>query len=371
MRTAWCWGKSAPADRRSRRRPRRAATRHGDGREAASPAGRYRPCRALQCGPGRRAEEDSGADGGDARSRRPRRRRDPRLRAVGLHRRCRQLHADARAVERADDVPDRAGRPDVRRLRQQRGDPGLHDHGQALRHGRRPCRRDREGLAEARRPPALDRAGEARARRVPRVAARPAVVRRERPDRTRRHPARRARRRLRRRLLPRRPRGVQQRQPLAVHAVRRRAPGGLLQREHGRLQPDGDPRVRRPCRPPAVELGPVRDRGEVRGASVPRDQGRRDRPDPGWVGAVRVLRRRRPLRRRHRPDLARVQRREHAGRPRDDPHPVPGPQADPVPGAARGEVPARVVRGGQGRDDHRHPRAGARSCARCRTSAST
>ena len=43
-------------------------------------------------------------------------------------------------------------------------------------------------------------------------------------------------------------------------------------------------------------------------------------PTLARVGAVRLLRRRRPLRRRHRPDLARVQRREHAGRPRDDPH---------------------------------------------------
>ena len=130
----------------------------------------------------------------------------------------------------------------------------------------------------------VDRAGQAGARRVPRVAARPALVRRERPDRTRRHPARRARRRLRRRLLPRRARGVQQRQPPAVHAVRRRAPGGLLQREHGRLQPDGDPRARRPGRPPAVELGPVRDGGEVRGASrsaAPRAS-RSTRPWPGW-----------------------------------------------------------------------------------------
>ena len=36
-------------------------------------------------------------------------------------------------------------------------------------------------------------------------------------------------------------------------------------------------------------------------------QGRRDRPDAGRAGAVRLLRRRGPLRRRHRPDLARVQ----------------------------------------------------------------
>ena len=186
-----------------------------------------------------------------------------------------------------------------------------------------------------------------------------------------RHPARRARRRLRRRLLARRPRGVQQRQPPAVHAVRRLAPGGLLQREHGRLQPDGDPRARRPERPPALELGPVRDGGEVRGASLPRHQGRRDRPDPAGARAVRLLRRRRPLRRRHRPDVAGLQRRGHAGRPRDRPHAVPRPQADPDPGAARREVPARVVRGGQGRDDHRQPGAGAGAARRCRASAST
>ena len=215
----------------------------------------------------------------------------------------------------------------------------LHGHGQQLRHGRRPRRRDREGLAEARRPAALDRAGRAGARRVPRVAARPALVRRERPDRTRRHPARRARRRLRRRLLPRRARGVQQRQPPAVHAVRRLAAGGLLQQEHGRLRPDGDPRARRarPTTGGGASTSSRRRRSSrrVRAAST---KGVAIDADPGRAGAVHLLRRWRRLRRRHRPDLARVQRREHAGRPRDDPRAAPRPQAHPVRGAARREV---------------------------------
>ena len=47
--------------------------------------------------------------------------------------------------------------------------------------------------------------------------------------------------------------------------------------------------------------------------------GRHDRPDPGRVRPVRVVRRWRRRRRRHRPDDAHVQRRELAGRPRDDP----------------------------------------------------
>ena len=53
-----------------------------------------------------------------------------------------------------------------------------------------------------------------------------------------------------------------------------------------------------PERPPALELGPVRRRGEVRRPSVPRHQGRLDRPDAARARTLRLLRRRRPVRRR-------------------------------------------------------------------------
>ena len=52
---------------------------------------------------------------------------------------------------------------------------------------------------------------------------------------------------------------------------------------------------------------------------------------------------------------------EHPGGARDDPPAAARPQGHAERGAARRQDAARVVRAGQGRDDHRHPRAGARA----------
>ena len=220
-----------------------------------------------------------------------------------------------------------------------------------LRHGQRRRRGDGEGLADGhdglRRSIERGRAG---ARRLPRVAARPAVVRRERPDRARRHAARRARRRLRRRLLPRRPRGVQQRQPAAVHAVRHLAAGDLLQREHWSTS-TGWRSAGSTSRPttgggPSTSSWPRRSSRPVRAAST---KGVSIDPTLRGLAPFVVLRRRRDLRRRHRPDLARVLSDESTQDALETTSTLlRDPKLTLTAGAAREQPPARVVRARQG-----------------------
>ena len=126
--TATCWGKSAPADRRSRRRREErydtadtAGTRPGHGATAGTrpgpggprtrgcrpPHGRYRPCWALQCGRPGRAEEDDGEDGGGARARSLPARLDHRLGPGRLHRRGQQLEPARQTRPARPRPPDR------------------------------------------------------------------------------------------------------------------------------------------------------------------------------------------------------------------------------------------------------------------------
>ena len=156
--------------------------------------------------------------------------------------------------------------------------------------------------------------------------------------------------------------GVQLRQPAAVHAVRRRAPGRLLQRRPRRL--------RRAWRPAGSTCRATRRRwnwdqfvAAAKFAARPSKgtKGVVGRADAARHRAVRVLRRRRPVRRRQRPDLAGVHRRGHPGRPADGAAAVPRPEGDADRGGAGRPFRADVVRAGQARHDHRQP--GARPAA--------
>ena len=198
---------------------------------------------------------------------------------------------------------------------------GLHAMAKQLRHGQRPRRRDREGLAEARRPAAVDRAGQARARRVPRLAARPALVRRERPDRDPSTPCSTSAASTSATSTPATP-SRRSAATTACSACRTASRPRWSSTTRTWSTSTGWRSAGSTSRPTTGGGAGTSSwpRRSSRPVPLREHQGRRDRPDAGRVRAVRLLRRRRPLRRRHRPDLARVQRREHPGRPRDDPH---------------------------------------------------
>ncbi len=189
------------------------------------------------------------------------------------------------------------------------------------------------------------------------------------------HPAgrpapRRAGRRLRRQLLPRRDRGVQRREPAAVHALRHLPDGDLLQQGPRRLRPDGAPGPRRTRRgrggrgPADLELRPVRRRRRLRHPPAPRHQGRVRRSHARGTGAVHLLRRRPDVRRRERSEVAGVLRRRHEGRAGALTGAVPQPHPHPERGPARGAHAPAVVQARQARDARRLPRAGPRPASR-------